>query len=74
MVKGESGFGRGRPAGGSARLQTENGFAFAVAPFPFSRASVRNCPERSRARWFCAAQRTLDGEDRLEDGNEGKGG
>jgi hypothetical protein len=23
-----------------------------------------NGPERSRARWFCAAQRTLDGEDR----------
>jgi hypothetical protein len=30
------------------------------------RLVFRNGPERSRARGFCAAQRTLDGEDRSE--------
>ena len=38
--------------------------ALAVAPFPFSKSSVQNGPELSRARRFCAAKRTLDGEDR----------
>jgi hypothetical protein len=41
-----------------------NGFDFALAPFPLSKGSFRNGPERSRARRFCAAERTLDGEDR----------
>ncbi len=40
--------------------------ALAVAPFPFSKCAVQNGPERSRARRFCAAERTLDGEDRSE--------
>ena len=45
-----------------------------LPPFPHLRNRPRNGPERSRARWFCAAQRTLDGEDRCETGGqEGKG-
>jgi hypothetical protein len=38
--------------------------SFALAPFPLSEKSFRNGPERSRARGVCAAERTLDGEDR----------
>src|SRR5579862_7879702 len=49
---------------GRAREQTRTGFDFAFAPFPLSEESFRNGPERSRARRFCAAKRTLDGEDR----------
>src|SRR5579875_732502 len=41
-----------------------NGEGFAFARFPFSWANLRNGPEPSRARGFCAAERTLDGEDR----------
>src|SRR5579875_1627302 len=41
-----------------------NGEGFAFARFPFSWANLRNGPEPSRARGFCAAKRTLDGEDR----------
>src|SRR5271169_3188600 len=37
-----------------------------LPPFPHIRKRPQNGPERSRARWFCAAQRTLDGEDRSE--------
>src|SRR5512132_1340928 len=49
-------------------------WALAVAPFPFSKCSVQNGPERSRARRFCAAKRTLDGEDRFwKIGMKGKG-
>ena len=40
--------------------------AFAFGPFPCSKCLVRNGPQRSRARVFCAAKRTLDGEDRSE--------
>jgi len=36
----------------------------ALPPFPHIRKCCQNGPERSRARRFCAAQRTLDGEDR----------
>ena len=39
-------------------------FCFAFSAFPLSLASLRNGPERSRARGLCAATRTLDGEDR----------
>jgi hypothetical protein len=51
---------------GKRRRRGEQGAesAFAVAPFPFSKCVVRNGLERSRARRFCAAERTLDGEDR----------
>ena len=38
--------------------------AFAWASFPSSKEPLRNGPEQSRARRFCAAERTLDGEDR----------
>src|SRR5450432_839925 len=38
--------------------------AFAAAPFPLYKCGFRNGPELSRARRFCAAKRTLDGEDR----------
>ena len=56
--------------------EAERSLAFAFAPFPFSLGSLRNGPQRSRARGFCAAEenllwvgkdspeRTLDGEDR----------
>ena len=48
MVKGGARiFGGGRPAGGGTRLQAESSFAFAVAPFPFSKVRVRNGPESS---------------------------
>src|ERR1700731_3574157 len=36
----------------------------ALPPFPHIRKRCQNGPERSRARRFCAAQWTLDGEDR----------
>ena len=39
---------------------------FRLPPFPHLRNRPQNGPERSRARRFCAAQRTLDGEDRSE--------
>jgi hypothetical protein len=39
---------------------------FAVAPFPDIRRDFQNGPEQSRARGLCAAERTLDGEDRSE--------
>src|SRR5579872_5935023 len=39
---------------------------FRLPPFPHLRNRSQNGPERSRARRFCAAQRTLDGEDRSE--------
>jgi len=35
----------------------------ALPPFPHIRKCCQNGPERSRARRFCAAKRTLDGED-----------
>jgi hypothetical protein len=45
------------------------------SPFPLIRQFLQNGPERSRARRFRAAQRTLDGEDRsetvYEEGKEG---
>ena len=41
-----------------------DGMAFAFGPFPLSWEALRNGPEQSRARGFCAAERTLDGEDR----------
>src|SRR5258707_6978759 len=37
-----------------------------LSPSPHLRNPPRNGPEQSRARCFCAAQRTLDGEDRSE--------
>jgi hypothetical protein len=42
-------------AGKSERLDDAGqaeGFAFAVAPFPLSKCTVQNGPERSRARRF----------------------
>ena len=50
----------GRPLSAPAA----GGLAFAFGPFPFSQGTLRNGPEQSRARGFCAAERTLDGEDR----------
>ncbi len=44
------------------------------SPFPLVRQVFRNGAERSRARRFCAAKRTLDREDRCEMRREGERG
>ncbi len=38
--------------------------ALSIGSLSFITVSPKNGPEQSRAGWFCAAQRTLDGEDR----------
>ena len=46
---------------------------FPGAPFSSYEKTLRNGPEQSRARGVGAAKRTLDGEDRSERGQRGKG-
>ena len=50
---------RCRPTGGRTKRPS-----FAFARFPLLWGNLRNGPERSRARGLCAAQRTLEREDR----------
>ena len=46
-------------------LQSARG-SFLISPFPSMAEQVQSCPQRSRARGFGAAERTLDGEDSSE--------
>src|SRR5215467_797950 len=48
-----------RPTGGARVVKV-----LIVGSLSFITVNRENGPEQSRARWFCAAQRTLDGEDR----------
>ena len=72
--EGERIFGRGRLAGGSTGSQTENGFAFAVAPFPFSKVGVRNGPDGPGRAGFARRSGPWTARTVLKDGDEGKGG
>jgi hypothetical protein len=53
-----------RKVGHPGRLRSAPEMPISEAPLALVRSELRNGPQRSRARWFCAAKRTLDGEDR----------